>query len=57
MLEAGGNSRLFNFLAHYDQNYEPVFSKYYTKAAEYYRVKLKEIGHSVMSKDNKMDVN
>ena len=41
-LEQGGNLGLSNFFTHYDLIYEPIQKRYHTKAADYYRVKLRE---------------
>ena len=43
ILETGGNSQLYNFLNFYDLVQETVQRRYYTRAAEFYRQKLKEL--------------
>jgi ADP-ribosylation factor GTPase-activating protein 1 len=40
-MNLGGNKNLAEFLAEYDLNTEPATVKYQSKAAEYYRRKLK----------------
>lgn len=40
-MSLGGNKNLINYFQHYDLNEDPLLMKYKTRAAEYYRKKLK----------------
>ena len=53
MLETGGNLQLQTFFAFYDLNYEPIQRRYHTKAAEFYRLKLRELAEKGVSRDGK----
>ena len=53
MLETGGNLQLSTFFAFYDLNYEPIQRRYHTKAAGFYRLKLRELAEKGVSRDGK----
>jgi hypothetical protein len=52
-LETGGNQQLYKFFDYYDLNSETIQKRYFTKAAEFYRLKLKELCEKGVSKDGK----
>lgn len=47
----GGNSRLHSYFNFYGLNSESINKRYYSKAAEFYRMKLKELTDQGISND------
>jgi len=53
MMSLGGNKQLSEFFSHYDLNDESVQTRYKTKAAEYYRHKLRNLCEGVPFSEEK----